>query len=187
MGFYYSCPGYFNDAGVLKFNRYIDNTRKVVGVIKDSMWKIFTSGVSCYVPQFWTIRLEMLGGCIAIFLLLTIRNKKYKYKSIIILFVSIGIAFLGNEYYYSTIAGIILYEIIHYFEYQKENWWKENYHRYCSIVILMISWLIVLWARLPINQKIDYTSFCGIAWAMLMIDVFFIKIVRYVNFWKVNR
>lgn len=114
-GFYYLMPGWFDDAGLFQFSIYIDKSRTVFEVIKDSVWDIFVLGLPKYVPPFWTIQLEMLGGGIAIIILLAIRNKTYIYKFIIILFAFVGISFLKNSYYYSTLAGVILCEIVRCF------------------------------------------------------------------------
>lgn len=171
-GFYYLTPGYFDDTGMIKFNIFMSNSRTVLGMLKDSMWDVFVYGKSNYVAPFWTMKLEMLGGIIAIGILFIIRNRTYKYKIITLLFAGLIIAFYGNGYYYSTLAGIILYETLGYISLRKMHR-RKKYSKYWFCVTLMIFWMIVMWAVMPMNQKVNYANLCGIAWALLMAYLFF--------------
>lgn len=172
-GFYYLTPGYFDDTGMIKFDTFMSNNRTVTGVIKDSVWDVFVSGKSKYVAPFWTIKLEMLGGIIAIIILLMTRNRSYKYKIVTFLFAGLLIAFYGNGYFYSTLAGVILYEIFCYIGLKVKDEWGKRYSKYWVYATFIIFWAIVVWAIMPMNQKVNYADFCGIAWGMLMVSLFF--------------
>lgn len=172
-GFYFLTPGSLNDAGIIQFSRYVDRERSYWKVIYDAAWHVFVSGGSEFVAPFWTIRGEMIGGCIAIVLLLIMRNMPYKRKVMLIIFASVGVGFLGNEYYYSTIAGIILCEFIRFIALKK--WNEKKWHCWWIIGTLTVFELVVLWNGLSIGKEINYSVFCGIAWAMIMAYVFFRK------------
>lgn len=172
-GFYYLTPGYFDDTGMFQFDIFMSNGRTVSGVIKDSIWDVFVLGRSKYVAPFWTIKLEMLGGIIALVIFLMIRNRTCKYKIVTFLFVGLIIAFYGNGYYYSTLAGVILYEIFSYLGLKMKEEWRKKYSKYWSYATFIIFWVIAMWAIMPINQKVNYADLCGIAWAMLMFSLFF--------------
>lgn len=174
---WHSMPGHFDDAGVYKFDIYIDSSKKIVGLLRDAVWDVFVSG-SNYLAPFWTIKFEVFGGLLALVLLLFLRNKSYVYKISILLIMYLIVAVWGNIYNISTLIGLTFYEILNYVR-SKKIVLKKKYKIYLGIVTGAIFWLIVLWGQLPINSRVNYAYFCGVAWVMFMTYIFSSKgIVR---------